>query len=137
MRTLALAVVLSLSVACGPATEPAPPSTRQTLKAKITNEYAESLFTLTVHVKSAGGKVVSPQLFTETRIEGYKTATADFSAELGDRISFDLVTTSLGEKHSFMADVATPVSTSNSTLSISYDYDLARAEFRARYRWEP
>lgn len=101
-------------------------------KATIINSYAESLFTLTVTPVSSKAKTTT--LFSGERINSNKSATsASFTVPTAaeGKVDFVLTATSLGDDHRFTGQVDL---TASDELLLTYDYDLALAEFRATYK---
>ena len=141
MRTLVL-VLAVVAVGCGPevvGTEmPMPnPNAPLTITARVTNDYAESIISITVHVKSAEtGRVVDTTLLADVRIGAGKTETRSFSAKSGDTVSFDFGAISLGDRHDVPTVTLAPVDPNKKTLRVVYDYDLALAQFGIKYRWD-
>lgn len=121
MARLALLVVL---VGCGPVDNTPRPVVGS---AKITNDYAESLFSLSV-TPLDGGTV---SLFGSERIAAGKSATSqDFTipAASDGTIDFTVVCTSLGQNSTFTG--RRKLATGSSKLALVYDYDLAVGDFR-------
>ncbi len=120
--------IVLLLVACGPLPTPVKP-TKVVSRAEIDNEYAVSLFTLTVTPAGAAEIV----LFTKERIESGKTTlstTFDLPLE-GSDVAFRLVGTSLGDNHTFTG--TTHLEAGTERLSLKYDYDLAIGDFSVHY----
>lgn len=160
MRWCWLAFVISLSLGCGPpcpGTDPfacykpsqsftaasrdggdelgsqvvvAPP---KPVSLTMRNEYAESIFTVTI--TPAGGLPV--KVFESMRIDGYVTEDSPVTVQIagGQGFHLDADVISLGEHHQFTADRMAP--DSDRTFAMLYDYDLALAEFRLRFGWQP
>lgn len=129
MRNLVLVVAAVVAAACGGAPEEYVPPGPRTLKASITNKYAVSLFSLSVSVNDT-----SKVLFTDERIESYESADAEFTATTGDQLAFTLSSVSLGERHDFAPiTLSKRLADEHGTLSITYDYDLATANFHIAY----
>ncbi len=105
-----------------------PAATKVIARVEIKNEYAESLFT--VIVTPTGQKPIT--LFSDQRIKASATAvSATFDLPLaGSELALDIVGTSLGTKQHFIGKATLGVG--RETLVITYDYDLALADFRCQ-----
>lgn len=123
-------IALSVFAACGPR-EPYVPQPRE-MTARIENDYAESLFSLTVRV---GGDDAGVVLFTDERIAANRSATATFQATTGDEVTFDFSAVSLGRVQRFPNITMTPVPERQDTMEITYDFDLATADFVIYRKW--
>lgn len=123
MRLVPFGLVV-LSIACGP--QP-PLSTKRSITTKIENNYAESIFTVTLTAAGSATKV-----FDNVRVAGSDVATSptmiDVEADADFALRVDA--TSLGEVHSF---TGTPAATA-AVLTLTYDFDLALAEFSLKYK---
>jgi len=111
---------------------------------ELKNDYAESLFTvdLTPRGGEAGVPLVGAPVDTAVRaLESARIPGSD-TVRKPDALSIDPTETldlsvdavSLGQHHRFTASVGAP-SARAPTLRLSYDYDLALAEFRLQYGW--
>lgn len=135
---VALALFL---VACGPVqvsdpfATPAPVRPLQ-MTARVKNEYAESLFTMSVIVTGADGGVSTTPIFSDRRVPGFSSAEGPFEAFPGDQVQFDFSALSLGQRQNFSrTTLKTGADASKKTLEVLYDFDLATADFTIRYSW--
>lgn len=143
MRMLALVGMLFAVVGCGPATrfdgqrgqDAGAPSTARLLKLRVENKYAESIFTVRLSPASDAGASAGAALLQDERIAANRTKEAQFGASTGDVLALEARVTSLGSPSTFTGNTR-PVPADKSTLVLSYDYDLALAEFRLVFGWE-
>lgn len=87
-----------------------------------------------VHVTDGTGKTASPKLFNDRRIEGFDSASEDFSGFAGDKLSFDFSAVSLGTRNTFDPQSMGTIEAAYPTLEVTYEYDLAAADFGIKFR---
>lgn len=103
----------------------------------LENQYAESLFTLLLRVKSGTSTVREEQPFVGKRLNYGDHARYDFNLADGQGLEFELDAISLGQNNDFgVIDATKDLTRTKSTLHMRYDYDLATAKFTVFYRWE-
>ncbi|MBL8924100.1 MAG: hypothetical protein JNJ54_34915 [Myxococcaceae bacterium] len=128
MRYLAV----MLLVGCGGLSNINPPPEPPKTAVRVENDYAESLFTVGVQVNDGG--VV--ELMKDKRIGANQSASAPFVSNVGDVVTLHFSAMSLGQRQNFTPIVEKdPVTREKPTLLITYDFDLATANFTIRHYW--
>jgi hypothetical protein len=141
MTRAALLPILALSACFGAPPEDMGP-VELDMGARITNSYVDTIFDLSVFVARSGadGGSAEPIVVFEGERVGTngRTGRKPFKAFAGDAISFELQGLTLGMPRRFdRITMREPASSTNRTLDLTFDYDLARANFQVLYRWSP
>lgn len=142
MRMLALVGVL-FAVGCGPAgqfdaqrgQDAGAVSTARLVKLRVDNRYAESLFTVRIAPSSDAGPGTGAVLMQDERVPANRTKEVQFGASMGDVLAMEARVTSLGMPTTFTGTTK-PLPADKGTLVLTYDYDLALAEFRLLFGWD-
>jgi hypothetical protein len=128
-----IAPLLLVLVACG-ASDPTPPSATVASDVEIDNQYAESLFTLRFQTDADGGTADGG--FVDHRVGSNSTSTVPkaIPSARGASLKIFVGSTSLGQQYTFpviehIAD--------GKILTLTYDYDLATANFTLSNKWGP
>lgn len=117
-----IAILCALLYGCDPE-ESGPVSV--SVRFSITNEYADSIFSLDVDNKT---------LFTEKRLRILETAVSDKIESTRDsQLTFKIKAMSLGAWNEFEPIT---ISAKYGTYDIAYEYDLARAKFSIAHGWK-
>lgn len=143
MRMLALVGVLFAVVGCGPAgvfdaqrgQDAGAASTARLLKLRVDNRYAESIFTVRLAPGSDAGAASGTVLLQDERVPANRTKEVQFGASTGDVMALEARVTSLGTPTTFTGTTK-PLPADKGTLVLTYDYDLALAEFRLLFGWD-
>lgn len=127
MNRALVAACLALA-ACGPL----PDLSGREITAAIHNDYAASLFTLTIVEAGADGGTLEPVVvFNNERIEGYRSAEETFKLR-GSEFTWTLSVVSLGERQNFSPKLDRA---GGSIMRIEYDFDMATARFAMNREW--
>lgn len=99
------------------------------LDVTINNNYAESIFTLTLTPTHSDGGAFPVPVFTQERIGDYSSGSHTLSSPPLGYVALDLSTTSAGSPQSFPTWILNI--TGSGSLTITYDLDPATLMFRA------
>lgn len=101
---------------------------------RISNDYAESLFTLSV---TTNDNPTPTLIFNKTRIEAFDSMASGgrLEAQVGGEIGLTFTAMSLGENNYFGTIYAIVPAITDPVYSFRYDFDLATAEFIVRHGW--
>lgn len=113
----------------------------------IHNNYAVSIFSVTAVLKAPKGVKIEPlpgeiplggktAIAASERVEGHDERRFRWALTMNPKaeIAIEVVAISMGERHVFRGTVESPKDWEK-TLIVTYDFDLATAQFTAAFRW--
>lgn len=126
-------LVCLIMMGCGPVEGP---DTR-TLKVRVVNHYAESLFSIGYQYTDAMGVQQSANLFSRERVSAGASTTTEVKlpSSASSKVTLTVVATSLGQDRSFPPLEIDILGHSFDTYTIGYSYDLATASFAIEHGW--
>ena len=128
-------ILVGIAVACGCGGGVESPR-MVAVTATVTNEYAESLFSLDATVEGTNGEPA--HLLIDKDIAAYRSATSGpVNIPAGGRVRWSLSSMSLGERYTFPDVTETvPANRVSAVYVFTYDYNLATANFRISHGWK-